>query len=113
MHGLILSRFSVTKTLRDDRACKTYIASDRWLGLSNVVVKIFRKGSFNSQIITQDRTLAGFASMRLQHVVPILDSGLTPDGNLYLVREYCDGAPAPSERGIEELRALISAVLFL
>src|SRR5262249_41191005 len=57
--------------------------------------------------------LTSFTSTRLQHVLPIIDAGITRDGDLYLVREYCEGVPAAYQQGIEELRILISTVLFL
>src|SRR5947207_10628993 len=113
MRGVNLNRFSVTKTLKDDRACKTYIAFDRWLQRPDLIVKVFRKAYFSAEEIKNDRSLAWFASMRLPRLLPVIDAGMTKDGDLYLVREYSGGNPVPYQVGIEELRGLISTVSFL
>src|SRR5262249_19122682 len=113
MQGVSLSRFSVAKTLKDDRACKTYIAFDRWLQTADVVVKVFRKSFFGIESIGNNGRLSFYGSMRFQHVLPIIEAGVTRDGDLYTVRKYCETISALDQRSIEQLRALISTVLFL
>jgi len=113
MHGISLNRFSVSKILKDDRCGKTYIAFDRWLQKPDLVVKVVRKTSLEVEEMHREDWLTSFTSTRLQHVLPIIDAGITRDGDLYLVREYCEGVPAAYQQGIEELRILISTVLFL
>jgi transcriptional regulator with GAF, ATPase, and Fis domain/serine/threonine protein kinase/tetratricopeptide (TPR) repeat protein len=113
MQGINLNRFGVSKILKDDRCCKTYIAFDRWLQRADLVVKLFRKASLEVEGIHREEWLASFTSTRLQHLLPIIDAGTTREGDLYLVREYYEGIPAAHPQGIEELRTLVSTVLFL
>jgi serine/threonine protein kinase len=113
MRGLIPSRFTDIKILRETRATRTFSASDKYFDEPIVLVKHFRRRYFDVNRLETERVISAFVGLRHQNLSRMLDVGLTGDGDLYVVREYFPAIASPEPLTFDAVTKLISIVRFL
>jgi serine/threonine-protein kinase len=113
MRPILPLRFETIQTLRETTTSSTFVASDHFLGRNNVVVKAIRKGSFTEDRSSLVDVCAWYQGLRHAHISGLLDTGLTPKGDLILVRDFAPPAQLFVTRDTELLNALLGAVDFL
>src|SRR5690349_2874004 len=113
MRGLIPSRFTDIKILRETRATRTFSATDKYFDEPIVLVKHFRRRYFDVNRLETERVISAFMGLRHQNLSRMLDVGLTGDGDLYVVREYFPAIASPEPLTFDAVTKLISIVRFL
>jgi DNA-binding NtrC family response regulator/tetratricopeptide (TPR) repeat protein len=113
MRAILPLRFESIQTLRETANLSTFLATDHLLHRNNVVIKAFRKGHFTQDTARLADTFAWYRGLRHRHVAEILDGGLTPRGDLFLVRDFAPSTQLFSTRDTELLNALLSTVEFI
>ena len=109
--GVVLAdRYVIQKELGRGGMSVVYLAQDRQLLSKRVVVKILLKESSQDPWIRQKFLQEMEALARIEHpgVVGALDTGLTPEGNQFLVMQFVEGATLRSAikpGGMEHRRA--------
>ncbi|HLH30721.1 MAG TPA: sigma 54-interacting transcriptional regulator [Terriglobia bacterium] len=76
------------------------------------MVKIVRKGLFDPKTINVHGIVSSFFGMRHEGIVPILDIGLMPNGDCFVVRDYIPPESVSGKEG-SRIESLISTILFL
>ena len=77
MGTVLPQRFEPIRVLRKGNACSTFVATDQYLGINEVVVKVIRKGDFASgNDVAED--LSWYRGLRHPFLSEVLDAGLTP-----------------------------------
>src|SRR5215813_3121088 len=107
------SRFRVLRALRETRASRTLVALDLSTENQTVLIKIFRRRQVQFNRAETDRMLSLFRGINHPHLVPITNSGLTKDGDIYVVREFLPLLVSSRELLLEEVKCLISTMSFL
>src|SRR5690242_12556334 len=102
------SRFRVLRALRETRTIRTLVALDLSNENQTVLLKIFRRNQVHFNRIETDRILSLFRGIKHPHLVPITHSGLTKDGDIYVVREFLPLLVSSREQVLEDIRCLIS-----
>ena len=113
MRSATPSRFKVVRMLRETRSMQTFVGLDVSNDNETVLVKIFRRRHVEWERSQVDRILWLFRGIRHPHLVPILDSGLTADGDFYVVREFLPQLEFPRKHLLDDIKSLISTFAFL
>src|SRR5438067_4928668 len=113
MRKRLPDRFTLIRTLKDTRDCKTFLAADRSSDGRHVIVKLFSRRSIIDNGAGIGQMLSWFIGVRHRHLASTLGAGFTPSGDVYYAREYF---PTPGLSGGNEvsiIRSLLSTVSFL
>jgi len=109
MGTVLPRRFEPIRVLRKGNACSTFVATDQYLGINEVVVKVIRKGDFASgNDVAED--LSWYRGLRHPFLSEVLDAGLTPKRDLFYVRQYHPESEFFSSGNREPVKALVSAL---
>lgn len=112
MRNVIANRFNVIKTLRNDRAAHTFVASDLWSDGMKVLLKVYRSKYVKYDQPKINQMFSVFTGLRHPHIAPILEAGWTKSRDLWLVRQYIE-FESLNPPDVEHIRRLIATILCL
>src|SRR5258705_9047078 len=113
MSVTIPERFTLARVLREDRLSRTFVGNDHLLDDKEVVVKIFKTVTLDTNRASFIEHFSRLIGLRHNQLATVFDVGLTKRRHLYYVREYLPDSPSIITDPLAMMRSLVSAVAFL
>jgi transcriptional regulator with GAF, ATPase, and Fis domain/tetratricopeptide (TPR) repeat protein len=109
----LTDRFRTVRNLCAHSDQKVFIADDLLLERTNVVVKVFRRGLFNSDREALYRFFSWHQGVRHPHLAGFLDAGVSQKSEVFYVREYIQSSQPLFDDTKQLIQPLLATVQFL